>query len=76
MKKKLIRIACVILAVVLLFPIPMKFRDGGTTEYTAILYKITDVHALTTMEDREKGKEYYEGIIVEILGNEVYNNVK
>ncbi len=74
--KKLIKIACAILALVLLFPIPMKFRDGGTTEYTAILYKISDVHAIATKEDMEKGKEYYEGIIVEILGKEVYNNVK
>lgn len=76
MKKKLITIVCIISALVLLIPIPMKLKDGGTTEYTAILYKISDVHALTTMEDREKGKEFYEGIIVEILGNEVYNNVK
>lgn len=74
--KKLITIACAILALVLLLPIPMKFRDGGTTEYTAILYKISDVHAIATKEDMEKGKEYYEGIVVEILGKEVYNNVK
>lgn len=74
--KKLITIACAILALVLLFPIPMKCRDGGTTEYTAILYKISDVHAIATKEDMEKGKEYYEGIVVEIFGKEVYNNVK
>lgn len=76
MKKKLITIVCVVLVPVLLTPIPMKLRDGGTTEYKAFLYKISDVYALTTPEDRGKGKEYYEGMIVEILGKEVYNNVK
>lgn len=76
MKKKMITIACVILALVLLIPIPMKLKDGGTTEYKAVFYKISDVHALTTMEDRKNGKEFYEGAIVEILGFEVYNNVK
>lgn len=76
MKKKWIKIICVAIALFLLFPVPIKLKDGGTIEYTAILYKISDVHAMATVEDYENGKEFYEGIIVEILGFEVYNNVK
>ena len=76
MKKKLVAILCVVIALILLVPIPGTLKDGGTKEYTAILYKISDVHALTSLEDMAKGKEFYEGIIVEILGFEVYNNVK
>ena len=76
MKKKWIKMLCVAIALILLFPVPIKFKDGGTVEYTAILYKISDVHSLATPEDYENGKEFYEGIIIEIFGFEIYNNVK
>ena len=74
MKKKII-ITLVLL--LLLFPIPMKLKDGGTIEYKALVYKISKVKRLTIggKEDK-KIKEYEQGIIIEILGFEVYNNVK
>lgn len=75
MKKKAIIIVCVLLAIVLLFPIPMRLRDGGTVQYKAILYTVSDVHSLATVEDQEAGKEINEGIIIEILGFEIVNNV-
>lgn len=75
MKKKWIKMLCVAIALILLFPVPIKFKDGGTVEYTAILYKVSDVHSLAHPEDVEKGQEFYEGIIIEILGFQIYNNV-
>ena len=75
MKKKAIIIVCVLLAIVLLFPIPLRLRDGGTVQYKAILYTVSDVHSLATVEDQEAGKEFNEGIIIEILGFEIVNNV-
>ncbi|MBR5592989.1 MAG: hypothetical protein IKW46_02835 [Bacteroidaceae bacterium] len=75
MKKKAIIIVCVLLAIVLLFPIPMRLRDGGTIQYKAILYTVSDVHSLAAVEDQEAGKEFNEGIIIEILGFEIVNNV-
>lgn len=75
MKKKAIIIVCVLLAIVLLFPIPMRLRDGGTIQYKAILYTVSDVHSLATVEEQEAGKEFNEGIIIEILGFEIFNNV-
>ena len=75
MKKKAIIIVCVLLAIVLLFPIPMRLRDGGTIQYKAILYTVSDVHSLATVEEQEAGKEFNEGIIIEILGLELFNNV-
>ena len=75
--KKVYRIIIgAILALILLFPIPRPLKDGGTIEYRALLYKVSDVHSLAPMEDMEKGKEYNEGTIIEILGFEVYNSVK
>lgn len=75
MKKKAILIMAVLLAIVLLFPIPMRLRDGGTVQYKAILYTVSDVHSLATIEEQEAGKEFNEGIIIEILGFEIFNNV-
>ena len=75
MKKKAIIIVCVLLAIVLLFPIPMRLRDGGTVQYEAILYAVSDVHSLATVEEQEAGKEFNDGIIIEILGLELFNNV-
>ena len=76
MKKKAIILIFVLLAVILLVPIPLRLKDGGTIEYRAILYKVSDVHSLATLEETENGKMYNEGIIVEILGMEIFNNVR
>ena len=71
MKKKIIAAICILLAIVLLVPIPMRMKDGGTVKYQAVLYSISDVHRLAPSE--ESG--YEDGIIVEILGMQIYNNV-
>lgn len=72
MKKKAIIVVIVVILLVLLVPIPMHLNDGGTVEYKALTYKISKVHRLTG----NLGKEYEEGMIIEILGFEIYNNVK
>lgn len=74
MKKKLIVGICILLLAVLLVPIPMRLKDGGTVAYTAILYTIEDVHRLNP--DMESEQEYLEGTIVRILGMEVFNTVR
>lgn len=75
MKKRVVAIVCALVAVVLLFPIRLQLKDGGTVVYKAILYEVFDVHSLRT-DASEDGSQYNEGIIVEILGIEVFNNVK
>ena len=72
MKKKIITLVVIILLVLLLFPIPMKLKDGGTIEYKAILYQVSDVHKINV--NSKSG--YDTGIIIKILGFEVYNSVK
>lgn len=79
MKKKVIIISVAIVLLVLLFPIRNQLKDGGTVEYKALVYKVSKVKRLITIEEMEqegKIKEYDHGIIIEILGFEVYNNVK
>ena len=74
MKKKVMIGICVLLAVVLLVPIPMRLKDGGTVVYHAVLYQVEDVHRLGAVDTAED--EYLEGMIVKILGMEVYNSVE
>lgn len=70
--KKLLTGICIALALVLLFPLPLRLKDGGSVEWNAVLYSVTDVHRLAP--ETESG--YLEGTIVEILGVEVFNNVE
>lgn len=77
MKKKII-IVISILILLLLFPIRNQLKDGGTVEYKAILYKVSKVKRLISEEKMKKEgkiKEYAQGIIIEILGFEIYNDV-
>lgn len=69
MKKKTVAVVGIVLALVLLFPIPMRYKDGGSVKYQAILYSVTDVHRLAP------GGGFEEGVIVEILGMQVYRHV-
>ena len=71
MKKKIIIAISVLLAIVLLCPIPMRLRDGGTVKYQALLYSVSDVHRLAP--STESG--YEDGIVIELLGMQVFNNV-
>lgn len=74
MKKKVIIGICILLAIVLLIPIPMHLKDGGTVVYNAILYRVEKVHRIDTVSSEKI--DYLEGAIVKIFGIEVYNDVK
>ncbi len=79
MKKKVIIISVAIILVILLFPIRNQLKDGGTVEYKALVYKVSKVKRLISIEEMEqegKIKEYDQGIVIEILGFEIYNSVK
>lgn len=71
-KKKAAIVCGVILALMLLVPVPLRYKDGGTVEYRAVLYSVKTVH---TMAPLESGPEYMEGTVVTILGIEVFDNV-
>lgn len=72
MRKKAIIVMVIIVLFILLIPTPMHLNDGGTVECKALLYKVSKVHRLTG--DLEK--MYEDGTIIEILGIEIFNNVK
>ena len=74
MKKKVMIGICILLVIVLLIPIPMRLKDGGTVVYNAILYRVEAVHRMDP--EATSADDYLEGAIVKILGIEVYNDVE
>lgn len=72
-KKKVIFGICALLTIILLFPIPLHLKDGGTVEYKAVLYSVYKVHSIAPVDSEQ---DFLEGTIVEILGFEVFNNVE
>lgn len=71
-KKKITRAVIVIIAlIILLFPIKLGYKDGGTVEYKAIVYSVTDYHSIHSAEG-----EYRVGYTIEIFGLEVFDNTR
>ncbi|HHX11903.1 MAG TPA: hypothetical protein GX731_03710 [Clostridiales bacterium] len=69
-KKKIISIIIIIItALILLFPIPLRYKDGGTVKYQAVLYSITDYHSIKGVDG-----SFDTGIEIKILGITVYEN--
>ena len=67
--KKIWIVIIVIIALILLFPIPMRLKDGGSIKFQAALYSVTKYHKL----DHETESGYIDGIGIEILGLEILN---
>ena len=79
MKKKLLIAVIIGFSIILVFPTKNQLKDGGTVEYQSLVYKISKVKRLISEEQAEKEgkvKNYDRGIIIEILGFEIFNNVK
>lgn len=77
MKKstKKVLIATGVVAAILLFPVTIQQRtDGGTVTYKAILYSVTDWHEMTGLDSDDGKTTYVEGLSIEILGIEVFDN--
>ena len=74
-KSKVISAIIVIIMVILLVPFPVGYKDGGTVKYRAALYCVTKQHSIAY--DPLTQKDGYDiGTAIEILGFEVYNDVK
>ncbi|NLC47830.1 MAG: hypothetical protein GX758_00515 [Tenericutes bacterium] len=70
-KKKIIIIIIILLFTLMLIPMPMKLKDGGSTEYKAILYNVTKIRRINT----QSSTGYETGWEIKILGFQIYNNV-
>lgn len=73
MKKKLLCVILVLIVLLCLIPHKRFLEDGGSVEYKAILYSVTDVREIGGDGIND---EYQEGIRVKILGIKVFDNVR
>jgi len=76
-KKRIIIIAAIILALILIFPIPLFYKDGGSVEFRSIvnLYSITRLHELRPVGvGTEEG--YNVGLEIRLFGLKVYRNTR
>ncbi len=60
----------VIILLVLLIPVPTRYKDGGSVRYKAVLYDITKYHQL----DLKSETDYNDGWNIKVLGIEAFNN--
>ena len=71
-KNKKLIIVIVLLFLILFVPIPFNLKDGGTVEYKALTYQISNVHKIN-----HNSKDGYDrGIIIKIFGIKVFDSVK
>lgn len=67
MNRKIAVVVIIVVAlVILLFPIRLQKRDGGSVEYKAITYSITKYHKITSLETDEHF--YFDGWRIELFG--------
>ena len=70
MKKKIFAILAIVVLVILLTPIRMNLKDGGSVRYKSLVYEVTKIHQLAPEVDGVK--PYIDGFEVKILGMTVY----
>ena len=69
-RKLLISITILLALVVLLTPIRMNLKDGGSVRYQSLVYEVTKIHQFAPAADGVK--PYIDGFEVKILGVTVY----
>lgn len=70
-KKKIIS-TTVLVVLILAIPIPIRYKDGGSIKYKAILYEAMKYHQICLNLD----SGYKDGWSIKILGMEIYNSVE
>ena len=72
MKKKFF-VVIAIIAVILLTPVRMNLKDGGSVSYKALVYEVTKIHQFAPEADDVK--PYIDGFEIKILGMTVYREI-
>ncbi len=67
-KKWLVVTAVIMILLVLLTPIPIYWKDGGSVTFKSLTYEVTKIHQLPSDID----EPFIEGLEVKILGITVY----
>ena len=75
MKKKAIYIiAAVLIKAILLTPVRLRLKDGGSVRYKSLVYEVTKIHRLAPEADGVK--PYIDGFEIKILGVTIFRETK
>ena len=69
--KKAVLVLIILLVCVLLIPIKVQYKDGGTTSFHSLSYEIIQYHKLV---DGKAPNQYEVGSGVKVFGFEIYKN--
>ena len=72
MKKKFFVVIAIIF-IILLTPVRMNLKDGGSVSYKALVYEVTKIHQFSSEVDGLK--PYIDGFEIKILGMTVYREI-
>lgn len=71
MKRKTFAIlSIIVILLILLTPIRMNLKDGGSVSYKSLIYEVTKIHQYDPEFDNVK--PYIDGIEIKILGMRIY----
>lgn len=71
-KKAIFIIAAILIIAILLAPVRMRLKDGGSVRYKSLVYEVTKIHQLAPEADGVK--PYIDGFEVKIFGMTVYRD--
>ena len=69
-KKTVVIITVMIVLLILLTPVRMNLKDGGSVRYKSLIYEVTKIHQLSPEVDDVK--PYIDGFEVKLFGMTVY----
>lgn len=69
-KKRIAIIAIIAVLVILLTPIRMSLKDGGSVMYKSLVYEVTKIHQHAPEIDSVK--PYIEGFEIKVFGMTIY----
>ena len=74
-KRRIIVIVSIILALILLFPVPIRYKDGGSVKFHSVvnIYSVTKLHRLRPIED---GGGFEDGFEIRVFGYKVFQYTK
>ena len=69
-KKSFVVIAIIVVLVILLIPVRMNLKDGGSVRYKSLVYEVTKIHQFAPEADGVK--PYIDGFEIKMLGITIY----
>lgn len=73
-KKAIFIIAAVLIMAILLTPVRMRLKDGGSVRYKSLVYEVTKIHRLAPEADGVK--PYIDGFEIKILGVTIFRETQ